>query len=164
MSLGPHEFDVAEAVQLFRDIASSTAFPSGPSPDIGTLNDACKAAWENTYGEEEFTWSDLRSLTMRRIHQAGYATEGYPLIEASLSKQMDELSRALIKRFRGDADEALGEDVISDMHHVLRARAVGGRSGGFAEQMIEAYREGYWPCGWVGEFPEGRPLTYARQP
>ena len=31
--------------------------------------------------------------------------------------------------------------------------------GGFFSEVLEYYRAGRWPCGWVGKYPEGRPVV-----
>lgn len=165
MSLGTHEASVNEAVELFRGIASSTIFPTASSPDILSIEEAIQAAWEDLHGEEQLTWSDIRSVEMRAVWNAAYyASKEFKEIESALKEIINDLTEELAKRFRGSRVEVIGEDVIQDMQNSVYARAVLGPSSPFFERLIRLYKDGIWPCGWEGYFPEGNIRGFAIRP
>ena len=48
------------------------------------------------------------------------------------------------------------DDVYSDLINCIKARAIVGKGNFFFEKIIEVYLSGGWPCGWEGNFPNGR--------
>ncbi|PFI73957.1 hypothetical protein COK13_29330 [Bacillus cereus] len=40
-------------------------------------------------------------------------------------------------------------------------RLVNGKVDNFYERIFEVYKLGVWPCGWEGEYPEGRIIVYS---
>lgn len=163
MNLGTHEAAVNEVVDLFREIAESSTFPNAENVDLTELSEATQAAWDDVHGADELTWSDIRSFEMRSVWEAIYASQEFKDIESSLQSVIDELSKALVKHFRGNKFESIGEDVISDMQNTIYARAIGGTSNQFFENLIAAYRRSAWPCGWQGDYPSGNLRTFATQ-
>ena len=162
MRLGTHGILVNEVVDLFQGVAQSKVFPNASIHDITSIDEATRAAWEDLHGEDEMTWSDIRSFEMRAVWSAVYASKEFKEIESELKELIDKLSKDLVTRFRGSKVEAIGEDVIQDMQNAVYARAVFGASNSFFEAMIQAYKDGAWPCGWEGDFPDGRLLTFAQ--
>lgn len=161
MKLGIYEDSVNEIIDLFRRIAASDVFPDASTANITSIDEATRAAWEEIHGEDEVTWSDIRSFEMSAVWSAAYASKEFKEIEPVLKGIINELSKDLAKRFRGSCVEAIGEDVIQDMQNAIYARAVFGASNPFFEDLIQAYKSGAWPCGWEGAFPEGRLRTFA---
>lgn len=162
MNLGINESAVHELVDLFRQIAECSTFPKAENADISDLDEATQAAWEDIHGTDELTWSDIRSFEMRSVWEDVYASGEFNDIESALHFLIDKLSKALVKHFRGNPFESIGEDVISDMQNTIYARAIQGVSNQFFENVIAAYSQGAWPCGWRGEYPSGHLITYAQ--
>ena len=156
-----HETAVNEVVDLFRGIAGSNVFPNASNPDITSLDEATRAAWEDLYGEDKLTWSDFRSFEMGAVWRAVYASNEFKEIESALKEIIEKLRKDLANRFRGSSAKVMGEDVIRDMHNAVSARAVFGASNPFFENLIQSYEDGAWPCGWEGDYPGGRVRTFA---
>jgi hypothetical protein len=50
--------------------------------------------------------------------------------------------------------------VLGTVDQILRSRATHGRTLPFIERLVEIYRLGGHPCGWIGAYPEGRLVAY----
>jgi NTP pyrophosphatase (non-canonical NTP hydrolase) len=140
--------------------------PSGQiaseSEAILDLEMAKKFAWEEVYGEDEFTWADLRSEKMSEIWELIYDNEEkYSEVDSRLSNILDELSRAIQKQLDQSHKELL-DDIVSDLKGCLFSRAVQGKNNEFFENVFSIYLEGGWPCGWKGDWPNGEALTYRK--
>lgn len=53
------------------------------------------------------------------------------------------------------------EEIIGDLHMCALNRLVNGKVDNFYERIFEVYKLGGWPCGWEGEYPEGRVIVYS---
>ncbi|CAN7330631.1 hypothetical protein [Pseudomonas brassicacearum] len=128
--------------------------------EIADLATAKKYAWVRVYGEESFTWADLRSEKMSEVWDVVYSGgEKYTEMDIKLSELLDELSRSVQKQLLPKHRELL-DDVVSDLKCCLYSRAVQGKTNEFFEGILSAYLSGGWPCGWVGGWPKGSLLVY----
>ncbi|EIT84460.1 hypothetical protein A374_15082 [Fictibacillus macauensis ZFHKF-1] len=53
------------------------------------------------------------------------------------------------------------EEIIGDLHMCALNRLVNGKVNNFYERIFEVYKLGGWPCGWEGEYPQGRIIVYS---
>ncbi|MEX0166795.1 hypothetical protein MRBLPD1_005356 [Pseudomonas brassicacearum] len=128
--------------------------------EISDLATAKKYAWGQVYGEEFFTWADLRSEKMSEVWDVVYGGgEKYTEMDIKLSKLLGELSHSVQKQLSPKHRELL-DDVVSDLKCCLYSRAVQGKTNNFFEGIFSAYLSGGWPCGWVGSWPKGSLLVY----
>jgi len=127
---------------------------------IMDLDVAKKFAWDETYGEEEFTWADLRSEKMSEVWSVIYNNyDKYSEIDNKLSSLLDQINSLVSNQLEQQSKELL-DDIVSDMHGCLLSRAVQGRNNNFFENIFSAYLKGGWPCGWKGDWPSGEVITY----
>ncbi|MGO4320853.1 hypothetical protein [Pseudomonas sp. KB_12] len=128
--------------------------------EISDLATAKKYAWGQVYGEEFFTWADLRSEKMSEVWDVVYGGgEKYTEMDIKLSELLGELSHSVQKQLSPKHRELL-DDVVSDLKCCLYSRAVQGKTNNFFEGIFSAYLSGGWPCGWVGSWPKGSLLVY----
>lgn len=121
---------------------------------------AKELAWYKVYGQDELTWSDLRSEKMSEIWGVIYDNEEkYTNIDINISSLMDKLSRTVQLKLDKKYKELL-DDIVSDLKGCLYSRAVLGKEGAFFESIFSIYLNGGWPCGWEGEWPSGRIIYY----
>lgn len=138
--------------------------PSGQfaseSEVITDLEVAKKYAWDEVYGEEEFTWADLRSEKMSEVWEVIYSDdEKYSKVDSKLSGILDEISYVIRSRLDQSHKELL-DDIVSDIKGCLFSRAVQGKDNEFFENILSIYLKGGWPCGWKGKWPIGDVLIY----
>lgn len=127
---------------------------------IADLDTAKKYAWVQVYGEESFTWSDLRSEKMSEVWDMVYeGGEKYSEMDIKLSELLDELSNSVQKQLSPKHRELL-DDIVSDLKCCLYSRAVQGKTNDFFEGIFSTYLKGGWPCGWAGDWPRGHLLVY----
>ncbi|HAG44068.1 MAG TPA: hypothetical protein DCL31_12985, partial [Clostridium sp.] len=48
------------------------------------------------------------------------------------------------------------DDVYSDLINCVKVRAIIGKENSFFEKKFAVYLSGGWPCGWEGNFPNGK--------
>jgi hypothetical protein len=69
----------------------------------------------------------------------------------------DEAKREKLPPAYADARE----DIAADLQHCAMNRALHGLvPDSFWERVWEIYRQGAWPCGWEGEYPQGRIVIF----
>lgn len=116
-------------------------------------------AWEEVYGPEERTWSDIRELEMAQVRARTYSDQQAMRLAEAASTHSTTLLSALRRNMSRDYADLL-DDVHSDLYNCIVARAVGGRDFHFFEALLAVYSNGGWPCGWNGEYPAGRIAAY----
>jgi len=88
-------------------------------------------------------------------------TDSVPGLLESLSGLMDgPIDRALQRQL---GDRYTEDDITfiwGTIDWILRFRATFGRTLPFIERLVEIYRLGGHPCGWVGRYPEGQLVAY----
>jgi hypothetical protein len=136
--------------------------PVGNASGVRTITDfeqAKNSCWNELYGNGEYTWTDLREKQMSKVRGLGYKIDGFKETE----KELDEYLGIILNSFDDRVDEKYGDifdDVTADLCNCLISRAIQGNRPGFFESMFEAYKQGLWPCGWDGDYPEGRLIAY----
>lgn len=51
-------------------------------------------------------------------------------------------------------------DVVADLTNCAINRAINGKSSSFVEELFEIYQLGAFPCGWDGDYPEGKIVAF----
>ncbi|HET9954527.1 MAG TPA: hypothetical protein VFQ61_08480 [Polyangiaceae bacterium] len=117
-------------------------------------------AWSATYGEDEFTWTDLRQLERSNIEEAIYERPDESALREALAKDEAILLQRLQQLQQVQKLDIL-DDVYADLRNCLAQRAVFGTGEGFFEELFRVYASGGWPCGWEGPYPDsGKLIAY----
>jgi len=160
MNFGEHTAAVLEVLSF----AQTGALLSGRAEDFGPefvvttdFAEAKDAAWEQAFGADEYTWTDLRELEVSEA--LGRLYELDRRVRGRLFELREELDSLLAERF-ASAYEEIYEDFSADLHNCARARAAFGRRSRFFEQQFKAMRLGGWSCGWNGSYPLGKMLVF----
>ena len=108
-------------------------------------------------GEKCYSWQDLRELQISEVRSEVYKKDNY-------KEYNDELRRIGFKNLNSILTDKIYEqvwdDVYSDLINCARTRAIMGDKNIFFEKILEVYKAGGWPCGWEGNFPEGKLIAY----
>ena len=56
--------------------------------------------------------------------------------------------------------EELDDAITSDLYSIAMSRAINGKNHKLFELMFKAYKNGGWPCGWEGNWPDGKLVVY----
>jgi hypothetical protein len=126
---------------------------------ITDFEQAKRFCWNELYGGGEYNWTDLRENQMSKVHGLGYKLDGYREAEGKLDEYLD----VILNSFDERVDEKYGEifdDVTADLCNCLISRAVQGNAPGFFEDLFGVYKQGLWPCGWDGNYPDGQLIAY----
>ncbi|WED25513.1 hypothetical protein L3V77_10585 [Vibrio sp. DW001] len=116
------------------------------SHSLDDLDLAQQAAWEDVYGDDELTWSDIRSDKMSEIWEEIYSHKDYEEVDLKLSRLMDDLDISIQTQLPELYAELL-DDMVSDFKGCLYSRAVFGKENAFFEDIFSSYVKGGWPCG-----------------
>ncbi|QGJ70192.1 Hypothetical protein PBC10988_18860 [Planctomycetales bacterium 10988] len=122
------------------------------------LEEAEWHAWEDTFGSEEETWTDLRELNMAEVLEKAFEEEQFTQIKDHLVNHLPQLTRMVQSRL-GDEYFDLLDDIVGDLHNAAFNRAIQGPQG-FFEDLFKVYQQGAWPCGWEGNYPEGKLMVH----
>lgn len=85
-------------------------------------------------------------------------------IEREIKESNEKITSALILQFTHNAlpNEILG--VISENFNVfLNEMAYFGKLSSFQNILLQAYKRGFFPCGWRGNFPSGKLIVFSRK-
>ncbi|KYD06490.1 hypothetical protein [Bacillus atrophaeus] len=119
------------------------------------INDKEKAeylAYEEVYGEDEYTWRDIREIEMSEVWERFYELE-----DDQKPKNIDALLNIFAENIRSASTDfnPFFEDIVADLNNCAINRAINGNTDNFFEKVFEIYKAGYFPCGWNGDYPNG---------
>lgn len=103
--------------------------------------------------EEYFTWQDIKDSQMASVKEEVYKYEDYKGINEELRKiGIKNISKIILS----NECKEIWDDVYSDLINCIKTRAIEGKDNFFFEKIFEVYSSGGWPCGWEGNFPNGK--------
>lgn len=152
-------------IEILDFIANNMLLKSSGQLDLGNvvirdLDVAKKFAWDEVYGEEEYTWADLCSEKISEIWEVIYKDhDKYFEIGNKLPDILEQVSNVIQNQLEQQNKELL-DDIVSDIQGCLLSRAVQGKKNKFFENIFSAYLNGGWPCGWKGNWPNGQVIIY----
>lgn len=125
------------------------------------------------------TWFQLKSSLVARLiqtreyyawekqHQAAYQTcKSLAVGGAKSSTPLIDYLRKLVPELGPEDDigyyrEFVVRQTAGDLMECCKNRAFNGMTDNFWEQIFAVYRQGLFPCGWLGGFPiEGRMIAW----
>jgi len=166
MELGPQADEVLEIV----DLVKSGAIFRSPRPPFGSdlkvIRDIADAknylhVIANYPEDEGYDWRDL-------LEYAGEPGSELLVMRERCRKSMIGLTESLNELISGPIAGSLRQQLVgryteTDLSFILGTidfilvyRATFGRTLPFIERLVEIYRLGGHPCGWIGFYPEGR--------
>lgn len=129
--------------------------------DIEMIHDFDKAqelAWSQDLDVTQIVWDDMKS------------DESAKLLEGTYNPNMESKKDMLYEVFSDNYNyyqEFISIDHINILEEVERDlemcalnRLVNGKVDNFYEKVFKVYKMGGWPCGWKGEYPEGKMIVY----
>lgn len=119
---------------------------------INQYEEAIRLAYDEVYGEDEYTWADIRQLEMGKVRGKLYKLD--PLQKPG---NLDELTPVISNGLRQTIPEDYSdffENITVDLRNCAINRAINGDGENFYEQIFKIYKSGGFPCGWDGEYPE----------
>jgi hypothetical protein len=133
--------------------------------DIIEINDFEEAqfyAFENLEyeieSEQGYSWIDLRELVMSKVHGDGYKIQNYREFNKIIVDKFKPMIRERVKIMNEYSDTI--NDVCADLGNCIQCRGVYGKNDSLFEKMYSAYKSGGWPCGWNGNYPEGKLIVF----
>ena len=129
--------------------------------DIEMIHDFDKAqelAWSQDLDVTQIVWDDMKS------------DESAKLLEGTYNPNMESKKDMLYEVFSDNYNyyqEFISIDHINILEEVERDlemcalnQLVNGKLDNFYEKVFEVYKMGGWPCGWKGEYMEGKMIVY----
>ncbi|MFD1885222.1 hypothetical protein [Paenibacillus wenxiniae] len=160
MKYGKYKVLVEEVFEIARKMNNKVVI-SKPN-NIVVMNkysDIEKYAFDEIYGEDEYTWSDIRQLEAAEIKGKLYELD----IE-SKPEGLDDLTEVIANILRESIPDEYSdffENVVVDLKNCALNRAVNGKIDNFYEIILQIYNSGGFPCGWQGNYPdEGKIVAY----
>ncbi len=111
-------------------------------------------------GGRGYTWGDIIELEMSKIMETVYAQENYKEVNKVLNKISicSEDLQIISKEYY-----EIWDHVYYMLIECLKNRAILGETDNLYEKMFQAYLSGGWPCGWKGNYPNGKLIIYYPQ-
>ncbi|HEB2439422.1 hypothetical protein BTTOUR_21525 [Bacillus thuringiensis serovar toumanoffi] len=92
-----------------------------------------------------------KSMKFKRISISEYSTE---------NGNEGRRTRKVATGMKYGENTKLVEEVERDLEMCALNRLVNGKVDNFYEKVFKVYKMGGWPCGWKGEYMEGKMIIY----
>ena len=116
-------------------------------------------AFNKYYGDEEYTWSDICADESSKVWGEIFKHSDTENLQNVFSVILHNIDNSIKNQIKSPYDE-LRDDLVDDLSNCINSRAVQGTKNKFYEQIFSAYKSGGWPCGWDGDWPNGRLVVY----
>lgn len=158
MNYGVFNNLVEDVIQFSKNFQSQHS--NNISNKINIINDIKKAehlAYDEIFGEDEYNWKDIRELEMSAVWGIYYT-----MSENEKPKGLEELLEVISDNVRKSSFEysIFYNDVVADLTNCAINRAINGKNSSFFEELFEIYQLGAFPCGWSGDYPEGKIIAF----
>lgn len=167
MQYGPNTDVVQEVIEYVR---TGPLFAPQEHSDFGSscsllrdFEEAKALAWNIPFRDIKWTWTDIRENEMAEVRGVRYQIDGFDEYRDSLRDLLQVFTRYVKRRLQHKYSAVL-DDVVADLYNCAFTRAVYGVREDFFERLFVVYRAGGWPCGWDGEYPDGRLVVYIPTP
>jgi hypothetical protein len=164
MSYGPRA-GLVDAIVEFAE-RGPLLRPAAPITGAGlhVITDFAEAkehAWHRyiTDDEDAANWTDLRELEASEVLAATYADPSLAQLFDEMMALIERLHEAVGRQLAAPHQEVI-DDIIADLRNCAFSQAVFGPGSRFFDRIWDVYRQGGWPCGWEGPYPEGRLVVF----
>ncbi|MHC1748071.1 MAG: hypothetical protein AB9856_06745 [Cellulosilyticaceae bacterium] len=107
--------------------------------------------------EDGYMWSDIKSNIFAEVKDQIYELDNYKEINQAIRElKLITLSEVIMSK---EAEKVFNE-IHSDLMICMRTRVITGKENKFFEDILDAYFLGGWPCGWFGNYPDGKLIVY----
>ncbi len=160
MKYGKNQVLVEEVIDVARKMNHAVSVEKPKSIVItNEYSDIERYAFDELYGEDEYTWSDIRQLENSEVKG-----KLYELDAESKPEGLEDLTEVIADILRESMPEEYSdffENVVVDLKNCAINRAVNGKLDNFYETILQIYKSGGFPCGWKGNYPdEGQIIAY----
>jgi hypothetical protein len=127
---------------------------------IKDLEKAKKLAWHQGIEPPFMSWNGLRTKVAKQVYTYYFENQiNMNLIDDHISSEiMKTCETSISTEFMNFFD-----DIYGDFVEIARGKLVR-ISTTLHESMWEAYKEGFFPCGWKGDFPNGKLCVFLPVP
>ncbi|WP_069838565.1 hypothetical protein [Bacillus sp. F56] len=160
MNFGKYHNLVEEVIEFSKTLKPINSVNVSSFTQI--INDQEKAeylAYEEVYGEDEYTWKDIREIEMSEVWERFYELEDN-LKPEDIDALLDIFSESI--RHASTEFKTFFEDIVADLNNCAINRAINGNTNNFFEKVFEIYKAGYFPCGWNGDYPNGTFVVFKK--
>ncbi|KEZ53660.1 hypothetical protein [Metabacillus indicus] len=121
---------------------------------IDDIKKAEHLAYDEVFGEDEYNWKDIRELEMSEVWGIYYV-----MPENEKPKELVEVIADNVRKSSFKYN-MFYNDVVADLTNCAINRAINGKRSSFFEELFEIYQLGAFPCGWNGDYPEGKIIAF----
>ncbi|MRV75985.1 hypothetical protein GJ700_30155 [Duganella sp. FT92W] len=132
-------------------------FKPNPSPStnyitVNDIEDAKKLAWHQKIAPPFLSWNGMRTEASKQVHTHYFENK------ISMDFLHKDISPEIIKICEDSISSTMMiffDDIYSDLIEIARGKLVGMITD-LHQIMWDAYKEKLFPCGWKGNFPDGK--------
>lgn len=119
--------------------------------------EAQELAWSQDSEIVDTVWESVKAFESGEILGILYE-ENITHIEKSL-RELFHSSKGYPDNFVLDYIDIF-EEITEDLLQCALNRLIYGETDNFFERVFQVYKQGGWPCGWDGTYPDGRMFIY----
>jgi len=132
-------------------------------PQDITIIDDYERAKELAFSQDlklvDVIWQDVKSNESASLFSSVYEKENLKETDNDLSEifeSSDNYNEDFIPFDYWD----ISEEIESDLYKSALNRFINGDKMNFYERIFRCYQSGGWPCGWEGNYPNGKLIVY----
>lgn len=127
-----------------------------PCSVIEDLSDALDfATGQCLDGKED--WTDLRENQSAEVLGQAYKIDGGSELLDVIFKHWESFEYSLPDRF---ITSGANNEIEADFLFIAKSEKIKSISSSFFAMLLDFYKAGYWPCGWEGDYPNGKLLVH----
>jgi hypothetical protein len=108
-------------------------------------------------------WFDVKQIDMETYHEACRTLPGdWNTVLARIGDASYIIQEWLSEQLCNILPEEEIEQIADDFEMIMKCRAVFGHNNHFDEKLFRVYQAFGYPCGWVGEYPQGQLVVFSR--
>ena len=109
--------------------------------------------------EDWLCWGGIRSRELSQF----YLTAPEASMDKKLNASIGDLGVGIRQNLKVNLPESYMlalNDIHGDLSSCARSRAYVGAANPFFEKLFNFYKAGVWPCGWEGNYPDGKLVVF----
>ncbi|MBC6972251.1 cytoplasmic protein [Bacillus sp. Xin] len=129
--------------------------------DIEIIHDFDRAqelAWSQDLDVIQVVWDDIKSDESAKILEGTYNPDME--VQKDMLYEVFSNNQNYSQDFISINHINIIEEVERDLEMCALNRLLNGKTNNFYELIFEIYKFGGWPCGWKGEYPQGKMIVY----
>jgi hypothetical protein len=124
--------------------------------EVFDFNEALRLGHDQNIPPPFFSWNKARALAAKEVNSYCFENKiSTILFDTEKSKEISDIVTGKLHGRMG----WFADDIFGDLIEIARGKLVGKKTK-LHTLMCDAYLTGFFPCGWRGDYPDGKIVVY----